>query len=78
MRLRLEHCADPTLKSKLEADIAAMQSRVEDGLELARSPDSTETTQLVNFDALLQSLCDDASEAGQDVRYETSRAPTAS
>lgn len=70
MRLRLEHCADEPLKDKLQGDIAAMQSLVEEGLELARSLDTSEDTKPVDLGALLQSLCDDAVEAGQDVRYD--------
>ncbi len=71
MRLRLEKCADETLKDRLQADIAAMQSLVEEGLELARSLDTSESPQPVNLDALLQSLCDDAEDAGQDVTYQS-------
>ena len=57
MRLRLEKCADAALKDRLQADIDAMQSLVEEGLELARSLDTTESLQAVDLDALLQSLC---------------------
>jgi signal transduction histidine kinase len=70
MRLRLEKCTDEALKDRLQADIDAMQSLVEEGLELARSLDATECLQAVDLDALLQSLCDDAEEAGQDVVYQ--------
>ncbi len=69
MRLRLENCADDVLKEKLKGDLAAMQSLVEEGLELARSLDTTEATQPVNLDALLQSLCDDFAETGMRVAY---------
>ncbi len=70
MRLRLEKCSDETPKDRLRADIDAMQSLVEEGLELARSLDTTESMQAVDLDALLQSLCDDAAEAGLDVTYQ--------
>ena len=70
MRLRLEKCTDEALKDRLQADIDAMQSLVEEGLELARSLDTTECLQAVDLDALLQSLCDDADESGQDVVYQ--------
>ncbi len=69
MRLRLEKCTDETPKDRLRADIDAMQSLVEEGLELARSLDATESMQPVDLNALLQSLCDDAAEAGLDVTY---------
>ena len=72
MRLRLEKCTDEALKDRLQADIGAMQSLMEEGLELARSLDTTESMQAVDLDALLQSLCDDAAEAGLDVTYRGS------
>lgn len=70
MRLRLEKCTDDALKDRLQADLDAMQSLVEEGLELARSLDTTESMQPVDLDALLQSLCDDAAEAGEDIVYQ--------
>lgn len=70
MRLRLEHCADEPLKDRLLGDVAAMQSLVEEGLDLARSLDTTEVTRSVDLGALLESLCDDAAETGQAVRYD--------
>jgi len=73
MRLRLEHCADEPLKDKLLGDVAAMQSLVDEGLELARSLDTSEVTKPVDLGALLESLCDDAAEAGQAVRFDVSR-----
>ncbi len=69
MRLRLENCADEALKEKLKGDLNAMQSLVEEGLELARSLDTAEATQPVDLDALLQSLCDDFAETGMRVAY---------
>ncbi len=74
MRLRLESCSDEALKDKLQADLAAMQSLVEEGLELAHSMETTETPQPVDLDALLQSLCDDAVETGLDVSYQAADA----
>jgi len=69
MRLRLEKCADEGLKDRLQADLAFMQLLVEEGLELARSLDASEASQVVALTALLQSQCDDAAEAGLDVSY---------
>jgi signal transduction histidine kinase len=73
MRLRLEHCTDEPLKERLLGDITAMQSLVDEGLELARSLDTSETTMPIDLGALLESLCDDAAEAGQPVRCDVSR-----
>jgi signal transduction histidine kinase len=69
MRLRLEKCADAALKDRLLADLGFMQTLVEEGLELARSLDASEPAQVVALDALLQSQCDDAADAGWDVVY---------
>lgn len=70
MRLRLENCADDALKDRLQSDLAAMHSLVEEGLELAHSLDAAESSRPVDLDALLQSLCDDAAETGQQVAYQ--------
>jgi len=70
MRLRSENCTDEALKDRFMSDLAAMESMVEEGLELARSLDTVEPVQPVDLDALLQSLCDDATETGQEVTYQ--------
>lgn len=71
LRLRLEKVQDPTLRSKLITDMSAMQDMICSGLDLARSMHSaTEGSQRIDVDSLLNSLCDDAVEAGQDVTLE--------
>jgi signal transduction histidine kinase len=67
MRLRLEKVADTDLQHKLLGDLSATQQMVKEGLELARSMDSTETMQALDLDSLLDSVCSDAADAGQDV-----------
>ncbi|XLZ68203.1 ATP-binding protein [Massilia sp. SR12] len=67
MRLRLEKVADPELQGKLLEDLSAMQQMVKEGLDLARSMDTTEAMQRVDLDALLDSVCADATDAGQEV-----------
>lgn len=67
LRLRLEKVADAELREKLIGDLSAMQGMVREGLDLARSIDSNETMQKLDIDSLLDSLCSDAVEAGQDV-----------
>ena len=69
LRLRLEKLPDETLRNKLVGDMQAMQQMLQEGLELARSMDSNEAEQLLDLDSLLDSLCSDAIEAGQQVRY---------
>lgn len=67
MRLRLEKIEDPQLKDKLAGDVAAMQAMVREGLDLVRSMESTEAMQKMDLDSLIDSVCDDAADAGQDV-----------
>lgn len=67
MKLRLEKVEDPQLKEKLAGDVAAMQAMVREGLDLVRSMESSETVQKLDLDSLIDSVCDDASDAGQEV-----------
>ncbi|MNS50965.1 Osmolarity sensor protein EnvZ [compost metagenome] len=67
LRLRLEKVADTELYDRLVGDLSAMQSMVKEGLDLARSMDSTETMQALDLDSLLDSVCSDAADAGQKV-----------
>jgi signal transduction histidine kinase len=67
MRLRLEKVQDPELQAKLIGDLLVMQGMVREGLDLARSMDSAEKKQRLDFDSLLDSLCADAIDAGQKI-----------
>jgi signal transduction histidine kinase len=67
LRLRLEKVADTELYDRLVGDLSAMQSMVKEGLDLARSMDSTEAMQALDLDSLLDSVCSDAADAGQKV-----------
>lgn len=67
LRLRLEKVQDPELQTKLLGDLSVMQSMVREGLDLARSMDSAEKMQRLDIDSLLDSLCADAVDAGQQV-----------
>ncbi|MES2319727.1 MAG: ATP-binding protein [Pseudomonadota bacterium] len=67
MRLRLEKVADPDLQQRLVGDLSAMQEMVREGLDLARSMDTTENMQALDLDSLLGSVCCDATDAGQQV-----------
>lgn len=69
LRLRLEKLPDETLRDKLVGDMQAMQQMLQEGLELARSLDTNEAKQLLDLDSLLDTLCSDAVEAGQQVEY---------
>lgn len=70
LRLRLEKVGDTELRRKLLEDLAVMQSMVREGLDLARSMDSAEAMQRLDIDSLLDSVCADAVDAGQDVTLE--------
>lgn len=67
MRLRLEKVSDPELQERLIGDLSAMQEMVREGLVLARSMDTTEAMQMLDLDSLLEAVCADASDAGQQV-----------
>lgn len=67
MRLRLEKVGDTELQQKLLGDLSATQQMVKEGLELARSMDTTESMQALDLDSLLDSVCADAADAGEDV-----------
>ncbi|UGQ46761.1 ATP-binding protein [Massilia endophytica] len=67
IRLRLEKVPDAELQQKLLDDLSAMQQMVKEGLDLARSMDATGAMQKLDLDSLLDSVCSDAAEAGQDV-----------
>lgn len=70
LRLRLEKVQDAELREKLIGDLSAMQVMVREGLDLARSIDSTEAKQLLDIDSLLDSVCSDAVDAGQALELQ--------
>jgi signal transduction histidine kinase len=67
MRLRLEKVSEEELQQRLIGDLSAMQAMVREGLDLARSMDTTETMQMLDLDSLLDSVCADAADASQRV-----------
>jgi signal transduction histidine kinase len=72
MRLRLEKVADKELQQRLVEDLSAMQAMVREGLELARSTDTSESMQRLDLDSLLDSVSCDATDAGQQVEVKGS------
>lgn len=70
LRLRLENVGDASLRERLIGDLAAMQALIREGLELARSAESAEPRAALDLDSLLESLVEDAVEAGSDARFE--------
>jgi signal transduction histidine kinase len=68
MRLRIERIGDTEIRDRLVDDLAAMQLLIKEGLDLARSADSAEDWSTLDLNALLETLVEDASEAGRNVR----------
>lgn len=71
LRLRLEKVHDDELKQKLLADLSAMQALVAEGLDLARSVESQEKMVPMDISSLLDSVCQDAVDAGSPVDLQT-------
>lgn len=70
LRLRLENVEDTALRERLVGDLAAMQALIKEGLELARSEHSREEPVPLELDSLLESLVEDAAEAGADIHFD--------
>jgi signal transduction histidine kinase len=69
LRLRLEQVENEQLRERLVADLAVTQKLVRDGLDYARSVESTEPWSVVDLDSILSSIAEDASEFGADVQF---------
>lgn len=69
IRLRLEKVGDEGLRGKLLGDLAEMQALIRQGLDLARSTESVEPPVRLDLDSLLESLVDDAVDAGVEARF---------
>ncbi len=70
MLLRVETIEDPALRAKLVRDVQTMQIIVDSSLMHIRAKDGGFTKQDVDLGALLQTLVDNAADAGEDVTYE--------
>lgn len=69
LRLRADLLDDTALRDRLHADLAEMQSLVEEGIAYARSPQAVrEPLQRVDLRALVESLAMDYADAGMPVR----------
>lgn len=72
LRLRLEKVSDDQLRQQLIEDLTDTQSRVREGLEFARSLEDSESYQVLDLDAMLDSMCADFAESGEPVVYDSS------
>ena len=69
LRLRAEFVADAEEREKMLATIAEVQKMTEATLAFAREESTAEGTRTVDLPALVESLCDDLAELGQDVTF---------
>jgi signal transduction histidine kinase len=67
IRLRADLLDDEDLGTKIRRDLDDMQRMVEATLDFMRGTESREETRSVDLMALVESICDDAAEAGQPV-----------
>ncbi|MDT3672885.1 MAG: HAMP domain-containing sensor histidine kinase [Aromatoleum sp.] len=68
LRLRAELVDDEGLRTKIQADLDAMQALVKEGLAYARSLDATAVEQAIDLDGLIDALREDAVDMGWDVK----------
>ncbi|THF60615.1 ATP-binding protein [Pseudothauera rhizosphaerae] len=64
LRLRAEMVDDDDLRTRFQADLDAMQALIREGLDYARSRDSSAPLQPVDINGLLEALANDAAEMG--------------
>ena len=69
-RLRADYIDDPEQQAKALADLDEMTAMLDSTLSFARDDAAEEERTKVDIAALLQSLCDDLSDAGQALTYE--------
>lgn len=75
LRLRLEKVGDEDLRTRLIDDLAAMQAMVREGLDLVRTLDAPLPLAPLDLLSLVDSMCLDAADAGQDVLLEEGGEP---
>jgi len=68
--LRMESISDEVQKQKILQDLNEMQAMLESTLAFARDDASKEEKTLVDLAALIQSVCNDAADAGCQVEYD--------
>lgn len=69
LRLRAEFVTDSDAQQKMMATIDEIQTMTEAALAFAREEAVTEATRTVNLTALIESLCDDLADLGQNVTF---------
>ena len=69
LRLRAEFVTDPEVQQKMLATIDEIQTMTESALAFAKEEGTVENTRAMNISALVESICDDMEELGQDVKF---------
>jgi signal transduction histidine kinase len=69
LRLRVEMLADESVRGKMLKDIRAMDVMIASTLAYISQERSSEPLEQIDLAALLQTMCDDFSDAGFDVTY---------
>ncbi|GAB3389780.1 two-component system sensor histidine kinase family protein [Azotobacter armeniacus] len=69
LRLRAEFVADPDLQEKMLTTIEEIQTMTEAAIAFAREEATIESTRAVALSALVEGLCDDLAELGQQVAF---------
>jgi len=69
LRLRAEFIKDKEQRQKMLNDLAQMEAMIAATLSFARLDNSDEARKNLDLAGLVQSVCDDAAETGQDVTY---------
>lgn len=72
LRLRAEFVADDELREKILSTVTEIQSMCEATLAFVREEGTAEETRTVDLSALVESLCEDLAELGQDVTFAES------
>jgi signal transduction histidine kinase len=70
LRLRTELLEDETLKEKFQADLNEMQSMVQATLDFMRGTEHNEPVTLMDINALLESLQEDARDRGGEIHIQ--------
>lgn len=70
LKLRAEYIEDERQRERAVADIDEMQAMLETSLAFARDDTTEEPRRDVDLSALLQSLCDDMTDAGEKASFE--------
>ncbi|HEC14716.1 MAG TPA: HAMP domain-containing protein [Rhodospirillales bacterium] len=70
LKLRAEFMEDDEQRAKMLNDLDEMEVMISEILAFSRDASAQEPSRIFDLAALLESICDDASDAGRDVTYD--------